>query len=189
ITVDGQLTEAEWQTAERFDGFLTADPLSLETPAYRTEARVLARPGGLYIGVISQAPRPLRTYGQSPRDARVPDADAVRVVVDFEGAGKSAYEFTVSLSNSHRDGIFLDQTRVSYDWDAAWQHAVSEDDENWYVEMFLPWSLATMSGSCATAGSAEPTRPIGIWFLRNIKALNRGFGYPAIETTRPTFVA
>jgi hypothetical protein len=189
VDIDGQLTEAEWQSAERFDQFLTADPLSLEQPAHRTEARVLAQPGGLYIGITSQVPRALRTYGQSPRDARVLDADSVRIVVDFEGSGKAAYEFTVSLSNSHRDGIFLDQTRVSYDWDGAWQHAVSEDDDNWYLEVFLPWSLATMSGAATATDEAGPTRPIGIWFLRNIKTLNRGFGYPAIEPTRPTFVA
>jgi hypothetical protein len=186
IEVDGRLTEAAWQEAERFTHFLTAEPLSLEPPAFRTEARVLARPDGLYIGVVSQIPRALRTYGQSPRDALTLDADSVRVVVDFEGRGKSAHEFTVSLSNSRRDGIFLDQTRVSYDWDGAWRHAVSEDDEHWYLEMFLPWSLAAMSAGDMGEGA---TRPIGIWFLRSIKALNRGFAYPAIESTRPTFIA
>ncbi len=190
IEVDGQLTEAAWQDAERFSQFLTVEPLNLEQPAYRTEARMLARPDGLYIGVVSQVPRQLRTYGQSPRDAATLDADAVRVVVDFEGRGKSAYEFTVSLSGSRRDGIFLDQTRVSYDWDGAWQYAVSEDDENWYLEMFLPWSLATMSAADGGAASGpDGLRPIGIWISRNIKVLNRGFAYPAIEATRPTFVA
>src|SRR5688572_32805901 len=98
ITVDGRLDEAEWQSATRFGDFLTADPLSLETPGYRTEALLVTRPDGLYLGVIAQVPRQLRTYGQSARDARTMDADSVTIVVDFEGRGKSAYEFTVSLS-------------------------------------------------------------------------------------------
>src|SRR5690606_27160335 len=54
---------------------------------------------------------------------------------------------------------------------------------------FLPWSLAAMSGAGSAAGMADASRPIGVWFMRNIKALNRGFAWPAIEPTRPTFVA
>lgn len=181
--LDGKLDDAVWRDAPMFQQFASFDPLTLEPSPYPTEARVVALPEGLAVGIRAVVPRELRTYGRSPRDAARLDADPVRIVIDFEGAGRLAYEFTVSLSGSVRDGVILNQNQASYDWDGTWFHAVSEDDEAWYVEVLLPWTVAP-----STQGSGE-TRELGVWFARFIKRQAHGYGYPAISPSRPTFVA
>ena len=183
LTLDGKLDDAIWHDAPVFDQFASFDPLTLEASPWRTEARVVALPEGLAVGIRAEVPRELRTYGRSPRDAARLDADPVRIVVDFEGTGRVAYEFTVSLSDSVRDGVILNQNQASYDWDGTWFHAVSEDDAAWYVEVLLPWTVAP-----STAGDGD-TRELGIWFARFVKRKAHGYGYPAISPSRPTFVA
>jgi hypothetical protein len=182
IDLDGRLVEPEWAAARVFNDFRVTDPLTQESPPFPTEVRVLPRREGLYVGVTVRAPRSQRTYGRSPRDADPMDADSVRVFVDFEGKGRTAYEFTVSLSNSERDGIVLNQTQQIYDWDSTWLHEVSEDDAAWYAEVLIPWSAAPMSESQAES------RTIGIWFQTFNRKLAQGVSYPPMSTGRPTFV-
>lgn len=182
MTVDGRLDEPEWAQAQEFTQFRVSDPLTQEIPQYPTRVRMLARREGLYFGISVQVPRSERTYGRSPRDADPMDADSVRVVVDFAGQGRTAHEFTVSLSNAERDGIVLNQTQQVYDWDATWLHEVSEDDSAWYVEMLIPWSVAPM------AETEAATRKISVWFQSFNRKRAQAISYPPMSTGRPTFV-
>ena len=182
INIDGRLDEPEWAQGQVFSAFRVTDPLTQEAPAYPVEVRMLPRREGLYFGITVKVPREQRTYGRSPRDADPMDADAVRVFIDFEGQGRTAYEFTVSLSNSERDGIVLNQTQQIYDWDSTWLHEVTEDDAAWYAEVLIPWSAAPMSESAAA------TRDIGVWFQVFNRQLAQGVSFPPMSTGRPTFV-
>ena len=182
LDVDGRLNEPEWAEAQEFSEFRVTDPLTQETPTFPTRVRMLAQREGLYFGVAVQVPRAARTYGRSPRDADPMDADAVRVFIDFAGQGRTAYEFTVSLSNSERDGIVLNQTQQIYDWDATWLHEVSEDDSGWYAEILIPWSAAPM------AETRSDTRSISVWFQTFNRKLGQAISYPPMSTGRPTFV-
>ncbi len=182
IQVDGRLDEPEWAQGQEFNQFRVTDPLTQETPLYPTRVRMLARREGLYFGVSVQVPRSQRTYGRSPRDADPMDADSVRIFVDFAGQGRTAYEFTVSLSNSERDGIVLNQTQQTYDWDATWLHEVSEDDAAWHAEVLIPWSAAPMAETQAA------TRDISVWFQTFNRKLGQAISFPPMSTGRPTFV-
>lgn len=182
MTVDGRLDEIEWQTAERFDGFRVMEPLSGAVPEHASSMRVLARPEGLYLAMETSVPRELRVRGRSPRDAKPLPADPFVFLVDFEGEGRTAYEFTVTLSGSVRDGVVLNQTQISYDWDAFWLHGVHETDEGWSAEVMIPWWVAP-SGQ-----AGEGPRTIGVYGAVFMKARSRRFAYPAIEALNPTFV-
>ncbi|NDE02993.1 MAG: hypothetical protein EBZ91_14940, partial [Gammaproteobacteria bacterium] len=137
MTVDGRLDELDWQTAERFDGFRVMEPLSRAEPEHRSTLRVLARPEGLYLAMETSVPRELRVRGRSPRDAKPLPADPFVFIVDFEGEGRTAYEFTVTISGSVRDGVVVNQTQISYDWDAFWLHGVHETDAGWSAEVMI----------------------------------------------------
>ncbi|MBK6596421.1 MAG: hypothetical protein IPG25_00265 [Proteobacteria bacterium] len=183
LVIDGVLAEPEWADAAVFDQFRQVDPETQAVSEYPTIARVLATPAGLAVGIKAYLPRELRTYGRSPRDSTNMDADVMRVVVDFDGSGRGAYDFSLSLSDSVRDGAIVNQNQYSTDWDGAWLHAVSEDDEAWYGEYLIPWSVAP------SARQSGDTKTIGIWLVRYIKSQGRGFAYPSIPPSRPTFVA
>ena len=182
ITVDGQLDEAEWAQAQVFTDFRVLEPLTREVPPQATQLRILPLPDGLYVGLRSEMPPELRTYGSSPRDAPRLDADPAILLIDFEGLGKTAYEFSISLSGSKRDGIILNQNQQSRDWDADWQAAVHEDATGWSAEWLIPWSVAPEG---ATHGDK---RTIAVYASRYIKRNAHRYAFPAIEYLGANFV-
>ncbi len=183
IAVDGQLVEPEWAEARVLEDFRVTEPLTRGLPAYATVARVLAQPEALYIAVRVTHPEAQRIRSRSPRDAKFLEADPVTVMIDFEGRGTTAYEFTVTLSGSVRDGTVLQPNILTYDWDAVWYSAVAEDESGWTVEIELPWSVAPMGES------VDGKRRIGIYVSRETLATGERYSFPAIETRSPTFVA
>lgn len=182
LTVDGHLNEEQWSAAQAHTDFRTMQPLLLDAPAYATRARVLSSSEGLAIGIECMEPSALRVRGRSARDAQVMDADTISVMVDFDGSGSSAYEFTVSLSGSMRDGVIVQQNRSQYTWDGIWYSAVREHDTGWDVELLLPWSIAPL-------GPIENgRRTVGLFFTRELKARGQRFSFPPIPLQSPSFV-
>ena len=183
IAVDGQLVEPEWAEARVLEEFRVTEPLTRGLPAYATVAHVLAQPEALYIAVRVTHPEAERIRSRSPRDAKFLEADPVTVMIDFEGRGTTAYEFTVTLSGSVRDGTVLEPNVITYDWDAVWYSAVTEDESGWTVEIGLPWSVAPMGES------VDGKRRIGLYVSRETQATGERYSFPAIEQRSPTFVA
>ncbi|MCZ8132621.1 MAG: DUF5916 domain-containing protein [Steroidobacteraceae bacterium] len=182
MTVDGRLDEPEWQQAQRFDDFRVLEPLTREVAEHPATMRVLARPEGLYLAMEASVPPPLRVRGRSPRDAEQLPADPFTFFVDFEGEGRTAYEFTVTISGAVRDGVVANQVEVSHDWDGFWLHGVHETDRGWSAEVMVPWWVAP-------AGPAgDGPRVIGVYAALYLKAQSRRYAFPAIEETSPSFV-
>ncbi len=123
-----------------------------------------------------------RTHGHSPRDAQNMDADPAILIIDFEGLGKTAYEFTVTISGSMRDSIILNQSDLSRDWDADWSAVTHEDAQGWSVEWRIPWSTAP-EGTVR-----DGKRTIGVYASRVLKRNNIRYAYPAIEILGSNFV-
>ena len=182
LQVDGVLEETEWATAQSFRDFRITEPLTRDTPRYATELRVLPMPDALYVAFRSEQPRSERTHGRSPRDAPNMDGDPAILIIDFEGQGRNAYEFTTSISGSRRDSVILNQSDLSRDWDANWISAVHEDDQGWSVEWRIPWSVAPEG---ATGGNK---RTLGIYAALYAKKAAQRYALPAIELLGPTFV-
>src|SRR5262245_36244822 len=163
IAVNGRLDEAEWEQAQKFTDFRVTQPLTHEVPPYATELRILPTKEGLFVAVRCQHPPELRTRGRSPRDAQLLDADFVTLMVDFEGLGRTAWEFTISMSGTQRDALVLNQSEPSRDWDGAWVAAAQEDDTGWTAEWAIPWSIAP------TGAVTNGKRTIGFHVSRFIK--------------------
>jgi hypothetical protein len=183
IALDGRLDDADWNGAQRFDDFRETEPFTGAAAPVATGARVLATPEGLFIGFHTSQPVSMRKHGRSRRDAEFMDADEVAFIIDFEGRGTTAYEFTVSLAGSVRDGIILQQTNYSYDWDAVWYSAVAEDEDGWSIEVELPWSVAPMG---PVVGGK---RRIGVFFGLYLETTAVNYAFPGNDYRSPTFVA
>jgi len=184
ITINGIPDETEWASAQSFRDFVVINPLTLETPRLATETKVLSLPEGLAVAFIcEQPPEEARTRTQTLLDAARFDSDSVSLMIDFDGTGKIAYEFSVSITGSYRDGTITDETRFNYDWDGVWEQAVSETPETWTVEMLLPWSIATMRN-----GHGD-TRTIGVSFQRVLNSRNEKYAYPDATPDRGRFIS
>ncbi|MFS8063378.1 MAG: hypothetical protein ACMG5Z_02205, partial [Luteimonas sp.] len=99
IQVDGRIDPAEWQGAQHVTDFRLTQPLSRVPTPYPTEGWILATPEGLAIGMRNTQPANVaRTRQVAQRDVGG-QADRINFYVDFDGDGRTGYNFTVLLSD------------------------------------------------------------------------------------------
>ncbi|MGY1424215.1 DUF5916 domain-containing protein [Lysobacter sp. A289] len=183
IELDGRIDPVEWRGARHFNDFVLTQPLSLQPSPYPTEAWVLATPDGLAIAFRSlqaaDVPR-VRTRTRRDEDAQV---DRVNVAIDFDGDGRTGYNFMVTLAGGIGDEVITNESSYSSDWDGSWQHAVSEDEAGWNVEMLIPWYIAPMRK--ADGG----TRTVGLYLDRVIGSTGERVAAPGASFQRPRFLS
>nr|MDQ3040645.1 DUF5916 domain-containing protein [Pseudomonadota bacterium] len=145
VEVDGRIDPAEWEGAQKVTDFRITQPLTGAPGSQPTEAWVLATPEGLAVAFRNvQAASVPRTRQRIQRDEGA-QVDRVNLMVDFEGDGRTGYNFMVTSTDGISDAVITNENRFSTDWDGNWQHAVSEDAESWSAEMLIPWYIAPMS--------------------------------------------
>lgn len=185
ITIDGVIDEAEWAGAQRFDAFVSVQPLTL-TPApedRRAEALLRSTPAGIAVAIRAWHPAGVpQTRTRIPRDGRTP-TDRFNVMIDFNADGRAGYAFTVTSSGDITDESITNESSFSYDWDGNWQHAAADFDGGYAIEVLIPWSIAQMRDSRAE------TRTIGLYVDRVIVATGERYAYPGASFTRPRFLS
>lgn len=183
IVIDGVLNEPEWKTAKTFEDFVITDPLTLESAHYRTIARLHVDQRGIHIGFTNYQPATVpRVERKFARDSFL-QADRNIVNIDFDGNGLSAYDFTVSSSNSIQDGVISNENQYSRDWDGTWYSQTSADEDAWYSEILIPWTVAPM------IDSNTASKTLAVYFSRVVFAESIRFAYPAASMRRPTFLS
>jgi len=183
ISVDGVLDEPEWRQARSFDSFVTTEPLTVEPAKYHTEALLYTDEDGIFIAFRNHQPAGVKRVQR--RFARDTDilADRVFVGIDFDGNGKSGYDFTVGAANTILDGVFNNEKNFSRDWDGTWYSQTSQDDEYWYVEIHIPWTVAPMTRT------DEAEKKMNFFFGRIVYDESLRFAYPDATFARPTFLS
>ena len=85
-----------------------------------------------------------RLSKKHPRDSFYANADRNYVIIDFNNNANIGYEFTVTLGDSIRDAIFVDENDFSDQWDAIWYAKTKSYDDYWISEFLIPWDVAPM---------------------------------------------
>lgn len=183
IKVDGVIDPAEWQGARHITDFRDTQPLTGAPGSLPTEAWVLATPEGLAVAFRAVQPAGVpRTLQKIQRDEQA-QVDRVNLMVDFEGDGRTGYNFMVSASNGINDAVITNQTQFSTDWDGNWQHAASSDAEGWSAEMLIPWYIAPM------AKGVDGKRAFRIYLDRVVGATGERMAWPQASFERPRFLS
>jgi hypothetical protein len=184
IVVDGRIDESEWQSAIRCEGWRRTVPFARDEPRYRNEVRILSTEHGLAAAfILDQPPQERRIKPRTPRDAEAFIGDTVGLVVDFDANAQIGYEFAVALGGGVRDGLVTNQNKFDRDWDGTWQHAVRESEDQWFVEMLVPWSSVSMRESGAD------TRTIGVYASRFLFERGERYACPGISSDSEVFLS
>ena len=120
MTIDGNLSESEWRNAKELDNFLTVFPNDKSNPKYKTKIKYFSNQDGLYFGIINEQPLSTQVSQKHPRDVSYVDSDRIFLIIDFDANANIGYEFTVSLGDSLRDAIWVNENDISENWDAIW---------------------------------------------------------------------
>lgn len=184
LKIDGRLDESDWADAKTFRDFVVIDPLTYDTPRLMTEARILSTPKGIAVAFICDQPSSEpRTRTITQRDAAKFNSDSVTLMVDFDGTGKTANQFSVSISGSCSDGTITGRSSVNYDWDGLWMHGVYEEQDRWTAEIMLPWTIAIMRES------GGKNRLLGVSFQRVLHSTNETFAFPAATPEKTNYIS
>lgn len=184
IVVDGRIDEPEWQSAVSCKDWQRTLPFARDQPRYGNELHILSTKRGLAAAfVIDQPPTERRIKPRTPRDSERLVGDTVSLMVDFDANAQVGYEFTVGLGGGIRDGLITNQNKFDRDWDGSWQHAVYETEQQWFVELFIPWSSISMRDLRAD------TRTIGVYGTRYLFERGERYACPGITSEAAVFLS
>jgi hypothetical protein len=183
VNIDGRVDAEEWQGAQYITDFRKSQPLNGGPASYATEAWVLATADGLAIAFRNAQPSSVpRTQQRVQRDFEA-QVDRVNVMVDYDGDGRTGYNFTVSLTNDIYDGIISNESQFNKDWDGNWAHATRTDAESWSVEILIPWHIASMREADGDK------RMLRIYLDRVVGATGERVAWPLASFERPRFLS
>ena len=184
IVVDGYIDETDWHDAVSCNQWQRTLPFARDEPRYGNELHILSTEKGLAAAfVIDQPPNERRIKPRTPRDSERLIGDTVSLMVDFDANAQIGYEFTVGLGGGIRDGLITNQNKFDRDWDGAWQHAVRETEQQWFVELFIPWSSISMRDSGADK------RTIGVYGTRYLFERSERYACPGITSEAAVFLS
>ncbi|MGV8930910.1 MAG: DUF5916 domain-containing protein [Luteimonas sp.] len=183
IDLDGRIDPFEWQGAQHVTDFRKVQPLSGEPASQPTEAWILATPEGLAVGFRNTQPASVPRTRQRVRRDFQEQVDRVNLMVDFDGDGRTGYNFCVSSTGGICDAVITNENRFNDDWDGNWQHAVSEDADGWSAELLIPWYIAPMRKG------KDGTRTLKIYVDRVIGSTGERAAWPVASFQRPRFLS
>ncbi len=183
ITIDGDLSDDEWSNAETLEGFLTVFPDTLEKPKYKTEVKYFTDNKGIYFGITNYQPKSTQVIERHQRDSFYANADRNYVMIDFDNNASVGYEFTVTLGDSIRDSIFVDENEFSDNWDAIWYAKTKSYEDFWISEYFIPWGVAPL------IAEDGPFRNIKISVARWAFGQNEVYNTPGLNLFKSPFLS
>jgi len=139
ITVDGILSEPEWQRPG-LTSFTQRLPHEGASPSQKTEVWLAYDDEALYVGA--------RMYDTSPdsiikilgrRDVDI-TADWFQFDIDPYHDKRSGFYFALSAAGTMQDGTLYNDEWNDNSWDGVWEGKAHIDDVGWTVEMRIPYS-------------------------------------------------
>jgi hypothetical protein len=143
VTIDGRITEAEWNRAQVAAHFITALPRQGLKATYDTEVKVLYDEKYLYISaraVFTPGPSGLQVQDLR-RDFDYANNELFEVLIDpFEDPRIPVMAFAVTPYGNQMEAMLFSDYTSDYNWDAVWQAASKIEEHAWTTEMAIPFS-------------------------------------------------
>ncbi|NJL75709.1 MAG: carbohydrate binding family 9 domain-containing protein [Saprospiraceae bacterium] len=144
ITIDGQLSESQWEQAQIATDFWQYFPFDTSISKLNTEMRVMYDEEFIYFGAIMYNIDQERSYitPSLRRDFRGEANDGITVVIDPFLDNTNAFQFGVNPFGVQREGLLsnggLTGTDLDLSWDNIWYSAATQQEGYWTAEMAIP---------------------------------------------------
>lgn len=141
ITLDGKLTEPDWQLADPIDDFFRMEPRQGGKYLYKTTVRVLFDQRNIYFGIFcedSVGVKGIRVQDYR-RDFEYGENDVFYVQLDPQNLKRYCVSFQTTPLGTQRDLQAFDDTNRDSDWDAFWRVRTHVTDSGYYAEFAIPF--------------------------------------------------
>lgn len=143
ITIDGNLDDAGWQGALRYDTWFETRPGDNAEPKVKTVGYIAYDAQFFYAAFDMTDPNPGKIRGPfGDHDAINGNADDFAgVILDTRNDGKTGYEFFANASGTQFDAVQDDSSgNEDASPDFFWDVATRKNDHGWTLEMRIPFS-------------------------------------------------
>ncbi len=140
VAVDGQLSEAVWQSAPAATTFTQREPNEGSEPSEKTEVRLAYDDNALYVAARMHDSQPKAIVARLGRRDAWLQADAFTLYLDGYHDGRSGLYFSVNAAGTLVDGTLYNDDWDEDTWDGVWEGRARIDDGGWSVEMRIPYS-------------------------------------------------
>src|SRR5690606_28256744 len=183
VEIDGRIDPGEWAGAHHVTDFRQVQPLSGAPASLPTEAWILATPEGLAVAFRNVQPPSVPRTGQRVQRDFEAQVDRVNLMVDFDGGGRTGYNFTVSSTNGVYDAVVTNESQFNKDWDGNWKHATGGDARGWTAEILVPWYIAPMREG------SDGRRTLGVYVDRVVGSTGERAAWPAVSYVQSRFLS
>lgn len=149
ITLDGELNEAIWQTAQKARDFYQTFPFDTSYANAKTEAMVTYDDQFFYVAFICEDKQPDNFVVQSlRRDFNGGRNDFVTFYLDPFGDGTNGFTFGITPLGVKREALIANGESLDPSWDNKWYSKVKRYPDKWIAEMAIPFkTLRYKSGT------------------------------------------
>ncbi len=162
ISIDGDLSEAIWRTLTPANDFWICYPVDDQKvdEKYQTEVRMTYDDQFIYLGITCYSD-PDYIIQTLKRDDGLPQSDGVAVVIDPVNEQTNGFVFGVTAAGAQTEMLITGQTGrrdqngpsgVSGAWDNKWFSEVKNYEDQWTVEMAIPFKSLRFKTDIKTWG-------------------------------------
>ena len=175
-TIDGRLSEAEWELAPAITNFVQQLPRTGYPARFQTVVRVLYDADRLYIGATLYDPEPTKAIiSGKERDFNSSVSDLFGLVLDTFKDRRNSFLFIVNPAGAVRDEQTYNDSRTVVDaWEGVSKARTSIGDTAWYVEMEIP--LRTLRFD-----PARSPQEWGVNFIRRVRRISETSYWSPLE--------
>lgn len=148
--IDGDLSDAAWQSAPEFTDFTQHDPDDGKPPTMKTSVRIVYDDHAIYFGMKMDDPEK-PTALLSRRDNLL-QTDFISINLDPQLDRLSGNAFTVSAANGQVDTVLYNDIGEDPSWDGVWESATKIVPGGWQLEVRIPYSQLRF-----------PEKPVHVW--------------------------
>lgn len=142
IKIDGELTEADWQEAQRINHFVQYEPDEGAPMTQSTEVKVLYDDKYIYFGFICyDSDLSKMVANEMRRDAPLFRNDYVFLLLDTYNDQRSGFFFRINPLGAMEDIAVMDNgDSRNENWSAVWECRTKINDSDWTAEIAIPFS-------------------------------------------------
>src|SRR5207237_897169 len=140
VTIDGELNEPFWLSAERVTGVVQRDPTEGAVATESTVVYLAYDDAALYIGARLYDAHPDSIVARLARRDQGTNSDRFQVFIDPYHDKRSGFYFGLSAAGTLYDGTLFNDEWDDDSWDGVWEGKVTHDATGWTAEMRIPYS-------------------------------------------------
>jgi hypothetical protein len=185
--IDGELTEAAWQSAPVATDFVQNYPDNLKSSLVKTEVRIVYDDNAVYVGAyLFDDPKLIRRQLTARDGESQQDVDFFSVFFDTYHDQQNGFQFLVTTANVQTDAKVGGNVSTGWgdygdkSWDAVWESKTSIKSDGWVVEMRIPYISLRFA--------RKEVQTWGLQFLRQVRRLNETSFWNPVDQNANGFV-